>query len=66
MTMIATKGKEVLDFAADKLDICLKKKQSESALAFLSGNDVFDSLLTGYGKSLVYGIVPIVFDFMNG
>ena len=66
MTMVATKGKEVLDFAADKLDICLKKKQSESALAILSGNDVFVSLLTGYSKSLVYGIVPIVFDFMNG
>ena len=41
-----TKGKEVLDFAAEKLDICLKKKQSGSELAFLMGKDVFVSLPT--------------------
>ena len=34
----------------------LKDKQKESILTFLGGNDVFVSLPTGYGKSLIYGI----------
>ena len=29
----------------------LKEKQLEAILSFMSGNDVFFSLLTGYGKS---------------
>ena len=66
MTTMATKGKEALDFTAEKLGIHLKEKKSEAVLAFLSGNDIFVSLPTGYGKSLIYGILPIVFDFMNG
>ena len=44
MTTMATKGKETLDFAAEKLGICLKKKQSKVVLASLSGKDVFVSL----------------------
>ena len=54
--------KEALYIAAEKLGVCLKEKQSEALLAFLSGKDVFVSLPTGYGKSLFYGILPIVFD----
>ena len=38
----------------------------ESVKAFLSGNDVFLTVPTGYGKSIVYGILPLVFDFMKG
>ena len=39
-------GYERKGSAAEKLDICLKKKQSEAVLAFLSfsGKDVFVSL----------------------
>ena len=44
--------KEALYIAAEKLGVCLKEKQSEALLAFLSGKDVFVSLPTGYGKSL--------------
>ena len=50
MTMMDTKGKEALDFTADKLDICLKKKQSETVLAFSTERDVFVSLPTRYDK----------------
>ena len=61
-----SKEKKALDFAAGKLGVKLKEKQPEAVLAFLSGHDVFVSLPTGYGKSLIYGILPIVFDNLNG
>ena len=43
---MAKKGKEALDFTAEKLNIFLKKRQSEAVLAFLSRKDVFVSLPT--------------------
>ena len=44
----------------------LKPKQKEAITAFLSGNDVFVSLPTGYGKSVIYGILPRVYHLMTG
>ena len=44
----------------------LKEKQKEAIGAFLEGNDVFLTVPTGYGKSLVYGILPLAFDLMRG
>ena len=44
----------------------LKPKQLEAVKAFVLGNDVFVSLLTGYGKSLIYGISPSVFKLIEG
>ena len=32
----------------------------------MSGNDVFVSLPTGYGKTLIYGILPLAFDVFRG
>lgn len=49
-----------------KLSIDLKEKQLEAILKFLSGKDVFVSLPTGYGKSLIYEILPLVFDILKG
>ena len=43
-----------------------KEKQEEAVLAFLSSKDVFVSLPTGYGKSIIYGILPLVFDHKKG
>ena len=40
----------------------LKPKQREAMLSFLSGKDVFVTLPTGYGKSIIYGLLPAVFD----
>ena len=37
----------------------LKEKQIEAIKAFLSGKDVFTSLPTGYGKSIIYGILLV-------
>ena len=40
----------------------LKAGQLKVVMAFLEGRDVFVSLPTGYGKSLIYAILPAVFD----
>ena len=37
MTTMAMKAKEVLDFAAEKLDICLKKEILQSCVCFVVG-----------------------------
>ena len=45
------------------LEVTPKEKQCEAKERFCSGNDVFVSLLTGYGKSLM---LPLVFDKIRG
>lgn len=44
----------------------LKPKQVEAITTFVSGKDTFVSLPTGYGKSVVFAILPLLFDFMLG
>jgi len=48
------------------LAISLKDKQCDALKSFCSGNDLFVSLPTGYGKSLIYAALPLVFDKMTG
>jgi superfamily II DNA helicase RecQ len=40
----------------------LKPDQRRAVLLFLQHKDVFVSLPTGFGKSLCYGCLPLVFD----
>ena len=44
----------------------LKPKQIESIETFVSGKDTFVSLPTGYGKSVIFAILPLLFDFLRG
>ena len=44
----------------------LKPKQREAIEAFVSGKDVFVALPTGYGKSVIFGILPSLFDKLKG
>ena len=44
----------------------LKPKQIEVISAFVGGRDVFVSLPTGYGKSIIYAALPFVFDRVKG
>ena len=44
----------------------LKSEQLKVVETFVKGRDVFAVLPTGYGKSLCYGCLPIVFDKLLG
>ena len=44
----------------------LKDKQMEAVTTFMQGKDVFVSLQTGYGKSVIYAVLPLVFDRLRG
>ena len=46
--------------------VSLKEKQREAILTFIQGRDTFVSLPTGYGKSVIYAILPFVFDKIRG
>jgi len=44
----------------------LKEKQVEAISVFLQGNDTFVALPTGYGKSVIYAVLPHAFDAIRG
>ena len=65
ITSIMTTSTEAVDDISDaisaaamKMSVTLKEKQYEAVKEYLKGNDTFVSLPTGYGKSLIYGILP--------
>ena len=45
---------------------CSRDKQLEAIKCFCAGHDVFVSLPTGYGKSLIYAVLPLIFDRIKG
>ena len=40
----------------------LKEKQREALDTFTSGHDTFVALPTGYGKSIIFGVLPLLLD----
>ena len=42
------------------------KKQKNAIKLFVEGNDVLAILPTGYGKSLCFALLPLVFDYQRG
>lgn len=58
---------DVINEVAKRLDLGrLKPKQMEAIIAFIEGRDVFVSLPTGYGKSIIYTSLPFIFDKLKG
>ena len=56
---------QAIESAAKRIGLTqLKPMQVEVIKAFVSGNDVFVSLPTGYGKSFCYVLLPLVFDLL--
>ena len=39
--------------------------QVEALKSFISGKDTFVILPTGYGKSVIYGVLPLMFDYLK-
>ena len=59
--------KDAFDFALGKLGYeKLRPEQDKVLRAFVSGRDVFAALPTGYGKSLCFALLPVVFDRLRG
>ena len=44
----------------------MKEEQLLAIEKFVTGSDVFVSLATGFGKLLIYGLLPAVFDRLKG
>ena len=57
---------EAIRQASKVVGLTLKPKQLEAVFNFCNGKDVFVSFPTGYGKSIVYEILPLVFDKIRG
>ena len=56
----------LINEATRKIGINLKEKQLEAIQMFCIGRDVFVSLPTGHGKSLIYGLLPLVYNSLKG
>ena len=52
--------------SAAKLGFELREKQRQALLGFCQGRDVFVSLPTGYGKSIIYALLPMIFNMLHG
>ena len=64
--IMETELKSVVSAAVQSLGYDVVKPEQEIALlSFLRGQDVFVSLLTGYGKCLCYAALPAVFDSLK-
>ena len=44
----------------------LKPKQLEAIRTLMSGRDTFVALPTGYGKSIIFAILPMLLDVLFG
>ena len=65
-SMAVDNNREIVVRAASSLGYSLKPEQEQAILAFVSGNDVFIAVPTGYGKSLCFGVLPRAFDLKRG
>ena len=67
MNRTMSTGENALAIAAQALGYStLKDKQIEVVRKFLEGHDVFGVLPTGYGKSICFACLPLIFDHLSG
>ena len=66
MATAAAPLEQQIDIIGARLGYQLQGKQKEAIIAYTSGKDTFVALPTGYGKSLIYGCLPLVFDSIRG
>lgn len=51
---------------SSRFGVTLKAKQLDAIISFMSGKNVFISLPTGYGKSVIYAFLPPAYDRYKG
>ena len=56
----------VEEVVEERLGYKLKKEQRDVIVSYIKGNDVFAILPTGFGKSLCYQALLLIFDCMSG
>ena len=61
MASAAAPLEQQIDIIGARLGHQLQGKQ-EAIIAYTSSKDTFVALPTGYGKGLIYGFLPLVFD----
>ena len=44
----------------------LKNKQKAALTSFINGRDTFVSLPAGYGKSIMYTVLPLAYNMIKG
>ena len=57
---------EAITQVSKDISVALRDKQHEAIRSFCTGRDVFVSLPTGYGKTLIFAMLPLVFDKLKG
>lgn len=57
---------EAIKEVSKNVGLVFKDKQYDAIKSFCQGNDSFVSLPTGYGKSLIFAVLPLVMDKMKG
>ena len=64
LAQLTTEEKEtILDDVIQSLGMtAVKQHQKDAILHIVSGKDVLVALPTGYGKSIIYGCLPRLFD----
>ena len=77
ITLLTHATQRSMEYTAEQIDIAIKyavaklgfdsvkEKQHEAVKTFVSGKDTFVSLPTGYGKSLCYCLLPLVYDYLR-
>ena len=57
---------KAIEEVSKDIGLVFKDKQYDSIKSFCQGHDSFVSLPTGYGKSLIFAVLPLVMDKMKG
>lgn len=58
---------QAIEEAALELGVqAIKEKQRDAILSYVSGSDTLVVLPTGYGKSLIYAVLPLVYNKLRG
>uniref|UniRef100_A0A1X7V4Z1 DEAD/DEAH-box helicase domain-containing protein n=1 Tax=Amphimedon queenslandica TaxID=400682 RepID=A0A1X7V4Z1_AMPQE len=64
--MAAEEVMSAISEVACSVNLVMKEKPLGALATFISGQDDFVSLPTGYGKSLMFPLLPPVFDIIKG